>query len=53
MRTKLANAKKISSVNAKDYDAIFYVGGFGPVIDLPDDKDSIKLANEVCCIRPC
>ncbi|KAJ7283707.1 class I glutamine amidotransferase-like protein [Mycena rebaudengoi] len=46
VKSKLANAKKLSSVSAKDYDAIFYIGGHGPVIDLPFDADNIKLASE-------
>lgn len=33
-------------MNAADYDAIFYVGGHGPVIDLPYDATSIKLIEE-------
>ncbi|KAH9477892.1 Glutathione-independent glyoxalase HSP31 [Psilocybe cubensis] len=39
--------KKLSEVQFRDYDAIFYVGGHGPVIDLPTDKDNIKLIGEV------
>ncbi|KAK0486844.1 ThiJ/PfpI [Armillaria luteobubalina] len=46
VRSKLANAKQLSTVNAKDYDAIFYVGGHGPVMDLPTDRANIKLASE-------
>ncbi|KAJ7935156.1 class I glutamine amidotransferase-like protein [Mycena leptocephala] len=46
VKTKLASAKKLSAVNAKDYDAIFYVGGHGPVIDLAFDPVNIKLASE-------
>ncbi|KAH9482967.1 Glyoxalase 3 [Psilocybe cubensis] len=46
VKEKLANAKKLSDVQFKDYDAIFYVGGHGPVIDLPEDKDNIKLIGE-------
>ncbi|KAJ7041496.1 ThiJ/PfpI [Mycena alexandri] len=44
--SKLASAKKLSEVSAKDYDAIFYVGGHGPVIDLPFDPINHKLASE-------
>ena len=47
VKAKLASTKKLSEVSAKDYDVIFYVGGHGPVIDLPNDKDNIKLASEV------
>ena len=43
---KLKTAKKLSDVKAADYDAIFYVGGHGPVIDLPVDSDNAKLASE-------
>lgn len=44
VKTKLANAKRLTEVKADDYDAIFYVGGHGPVIDLAVDPDNIKLA---------
>ena len=47
MQQKLATAKKLADVNANDYDAIFYIGGQGPVIDLATDADNIKLATEV------
>ncbi|KAK0490908.1 ThiJ/PfpI [Armillaria novae-zelandiae] len=46
VRSKLANAKQLSTVNVKDYDAILYVGGHGPVMDLPTDATNIKLASE-------
>ncbi|KAI0353475.1 class I glutamine amidotransferase-like protein [Trametes cingulata] len=46
VKEKLANAKKLSQVSAADYDAIFYVGGHGPVIDLATDPVNIKLASE-------
>ncbi|KAF5344340.1 hypothetical protein D9758_013261 [Tetrapyrgos nigripes] len=45
-KSKLSNAKKLSDVKVEDYDAIFYVGGQGPVIDLPADPVNIKLATE-------
>ncbi|KAI6110493.1 class I glutamine amidotransferase-like protein [Pisolithus croceorrhizus] len=44
--SKLANAKKLSDVEADDYAAIFYVGGHGPVIDLPVDPINVKLASD-------
>ena len=28
VKTKLANAKRLTEVKADDYDAIFYVGGY-------------------------
>jgi len=37
VKAKFANAKKLSDVSVKDYDAIFYVGGHGPVLDLASD----------------
>lgn len=33
-------------MNLKDYDAIFYVGGHGPVIDLSADELNAKLASD-------
>lgn len=39
----LAHTEVLSQVNAADYDAIFYPGGHGPLWDLAEDKDSIKL----------
>ncbi|QRV90970.1 chaperone protein HSP31 [Ceratobasidium sp. AG-Ba] len=44
VKEKFATAKKLSEVDAKEYDAIFYVGGHGPMLDLPEDPDNIKLA---------
>lgn len=40
---RLANTVKISSVSEKDFDTVFYPGGHGPMWDLADDEDSIKL----------
>ena len=40
---RLANTVKISSVDQKDFDTVFYPGGHGPMWDLPDDQDSINL----------
>jgi hypothetical protein len=37
----------LDDVNSNDYKAIYYLGGRGPVIDLPDYKPNIKLAQEV------
>ncbi len=39
----LANTHRLSEVNADDFDAIFYPGGHGPLWDLVDDADSIRL----------
>ncbi|PFH51466.1 hypothetical protein AMATHDRAFT_142559 [Amanita thiersii Skay4041] len=46
VKAKLANAKKLTEVNVQTYDAIFYVGGHGPVIDLSKDPNNIKLASQ-------
>jgi putative intracellular protease/amidase len=51
VKDKLANAKKLSDINVKDYSAIFYIGGHGPVIDLATDPVNIKLASEVSIHR--
>lgn len=47
VQNKLATAKKLSEVSVSDYDAIFYVGGHGPVIDLASDPVNAKLASGV------
>lgn len=39
----LSQTHVLSSINDADYDAIFYPGGHGPLWDLAEDKDSIKL----------
>lgn len=46
-KEKLANTQKLSEVHVDEYVAIFYVGGHGPVMDLPQDPDNIKLASKV------
>ncbi|KAJ7829207.1 ThiJ/PfpI [Mycena olivaceomarginata] len=46
VKAKLANVKKLSEVSAKDYDAVYYIGGHGPVFDLAVDPENIKLGNE-------
>jgi putative intracellular protease/amidase len=38
-----ANTLKLSTVSARDYDAVFYPGGHGPLWDLAEDQDSIAL----------
>ncbi|CAE6454314.1 unnamed protein product [Rhizoctonia solani] len=45
VKQKFNDAKKLSDVDPSGYDAIFYVGGHGPMIDLPTDPANIKLAN--------
>jgi putative intracellular protease/amidase len=34
---------RLDSVKQEDYDTVFYPGGHGPMWDLVDDKNSIKL----------
>lgn len=43
LQEKLKNTHKLSTINQKDYDAVFYPGGHGPLWDLVDDKNSIPL----------
>jgi putative intracellular protease/amidase len=43
----LAVTHKLSEVNAKDFDAVFYPGGHGPLWDLEGDKNSIALIEAV------
>ena len=42
-RSGLANTVVLSTVTADGFDAIFYPGGHGPLWDLSEDDDSIKL----------
>ncbi|PVG04282.1 class I glutamine amidotransferase-like protein [Serendipita vermifera] len=44
--SKMDTAQSLSQVNAADYDAIFFVGGHGPMIDLSVDPTNIKLVND-------
>jgi putative intracellular protease/amidase len=43
LQQTLSNTKKLSEVNEKEYDAVFYPGGHGPLWDLTSDQHSIKL----------
>ncbi|QII37000.1 type 1 glutamine amidotransferase domain-containing protein [Rouxiella badensis] len=40
---RLAETRKLSEINADDFDAVFYPGGHGPLWDLAEDEHSIKL----------
>ncbi|MDP1863715.1 MAG: type 1 glutamine amidotransferase domain-containing protein [Thiobacillus sp.] len=42
-QTLLASTNKLSAVVARDYDAVFYPGGHGPLWDLVEDAASIAL----------
>ncbi|KAI0065925.1 ThiJ/PfpI [Artomyces pyxidatus] len=48
VQSLLANAivLNLENINVKDYAAIFYVGGHGPVLDLATDASNIAVANE-------
>ena len=46
-QSALAATEKLSSIVAKDYDAVFYPGGHGPLWDLVKDRDSVKLIEEL------
>jgi putative intracellular protease/amidase len=46
LRQLLANTKKLSEVSASEFDAVFYPGGHGPLWDLSNDPDSIRLIEE-------
>ena len=39
----LADTRKLSSIQASKFDAVFYPGGHGPLWDLAEDKQSIAL----------
>jgi len=41
------NTKKLSECQADEYDAIFFVGGFGTMWDFPDDVDVHRLVKEL------
>ena len=40
---QLANTAKLQDVDSSNFDAVFYPGGHGPLWDLIDNKQSIKL----------
>jgi len=46
VKSKFADAKKLTEVSASDYDAIFFVGGHGPVLDLAFDPVNAKLVSD-------
>ncbi|KIP07699.1 hypothetical protein PHLGIDRAFT_105298, partial [Phlebiopsis gigantea 11061_1 CR5-6] len=46
VKTKLATAAVLADVRAADYDAVFYVGGHGPVLDLATDPVNVALASQ-------
>lgn len=42
-QAQLDKTLRLSSVKQEDFDTVFYPGGHGPMWDLAEDKDSIKL----------
>jgi putative intracellular protease/amidase len=46
----LANTLKLADVAAKDFDAVFYPGGHGPLWDLAEDKNSITLIETMAAL---
>ena len=42
-QSDLSQTVRLADVRAEDYDAVFYVGGHGPMWDLAESKDSISL----------
>ncbi|PZX36751.1 putative intracellular protease/amidase [Roseinatronobacter thiooxidans] len=45
-KSLLAQTKVLSTINAEGFDAIFYPGGHGPLWDLSEDRDSIRLIED-------
>jgi len=46
-KNALANTLKLSSVSPENFDAVFYPGGHGPLWDLAEDPNSIKLIETI------
>lgn len=46
LQEKLAHTNTLDQLNSKDFDAIFYPGGHGPLWDLAEDKASIHLIED-------
>ena len=42
-QARLANTVKLATVDQKDFDAVFYSGGYGPIWDLAENETSIAL----------
>ena len=42
-KARLATTLRLDSVKAEDFDTVFYPGGHGPMWDLAEDENSIKL----------
>ena len=44
----LANTVKLGDIKAEGFDAVFYPGGHGPMWDLVNDENSIRLIEDFC-----
>jgi putative intracellular protease/amidase len=42
-KAQLASTVRLESVKPEDYDSVFYPGGHGPMWDLAEDRNSVKL----------
>ena len=42
-KAQLATALRLDSVKAEDFDTVFYPGGHGPMWDLAEDQNSVRL----------
>jgi len=43
----LANTVRLAGVKADDFDTVFYPGGHGPLWDLANDRDSVRLIETI------
>jgi putative intracellular protease/amidase len=50
-KAQLAKTVRLDSVKAADFDTVFYPGGHGPMWDLAEDKNSIKLLESFVAAR--
>src|SRR6059058_3004751 len=50
-RAALASTSRLADVREGDYDAVFYPGGHGPMWDLAEDPNSIKLIEAFLAAR--
>jgi putative intracellular protease/amidase len=46
LQAKLSATRKLTEINASDYDAVFYPGGHGPLWDLTENATSIQLIGQ-------
>ena len=46
-KAQLATTLRLDSVKAEDYDTVFYPGGHGPMWDLAEDQNSVRLLETI------